>query len=152
MIMLLNKQRGFTLIEAVMAQVVLIISALAIFSSFIMGSRFNAESEDRTVAANIAQHKMEEIMNARFRYIVVEYPPGQTRFDSEPQEEPYWGVNSSGGWLPVLPEGRYEIGYPDGVDADPLRVKVKVMWQSHMGAESYLDIDTRVAMTPGRFR
>ena len=62
MLRLRNQEDGFTVIEAVMAQVVMIIGGLSILSVFFVGARLNAESEDRTIAANIAQIKMEEIM------------------------------------------------------------------------------------------
>ena len=55
MMKLLNRERGFTIVEAVVAQVVLVVGALSIWSVYVAGSRFNAESEDRTVAAAVAQ-------------------------------------------------------------------------------------------------
>jgi type II secretory pathway pseudopilin PulG len=152
MMKLLNQERGFTITEALVAQVVLIISAVSILSLFTVGSRLNAESEHKTVAANIAQLKMEEIMNTRFRYIVAEHPPGVTMFDSEIQAPPYWTRNSQGQWRPSLPGGRYEVSYTDGVDADPLRVEVTISWLTHVYTDSSLSLETLVSMTPGRFR
>jgi len=152
MIKLLNQERGFTITEALMAQVVLIIGAVSILSLFAVGSRLNAESEHKTVAANIAQLKMEEIMNTRFRYIVAEHPPGVTMFDTEYQGPPYWTCNSQGDWMPSLPGGSYEVSYPDGVDADPLRVQVTISWLTHLYTDSSLSLETLVSMTPGRFR
>ena len=155
MMKLLNRERGFTLIEALVAQVILITVALAIWSVFIAGSRYNAESEDRTVAANIAQLKMEEIMNTPFRYIVAEHPGNiETRFDSFPQDEPYWVLGTTGSWIPSLPDGRYTISYPGpaGPDSDPLQIRVIVSWQGQVGDRSSLSLETLVSMTPGRFR
>ena len=155
MMKLLNRERGFTIIEALVAQVILITVALAVWSVFIAGSRYNAESEDRTVAANIAQLKMEEIMNTRFRYIVVEHPIGETRFDSLPQNEPYWVLDTTGSWMTSLPEGKYTISYPgpDDEDSDPLEINVRVSWKGVVGkVESFVDMETLVSMTPGRFR
>jgi type II secretory pathway pseudopilin PulG len=150
---LLYQERGFTIIEAIVAQVILIVGAVAIWSVFIMGTRLNAEAEDRTIAANIAQLKMEEIMNTRFRYIVYDHPAGETTFESEPQGRPYWTLDSQGEWTPALPDGKYEVSYPgpDGEDSDPLRIRVKISWRSHLYADSSLALDTLVSMTPGRF-
>jgi len=147
----LAQEGGFTITEAIVAQVVLIIGAIAIWTTFIAGSRFNAESEDRTVATNIAQWKLEEIMNTRFRYIVEEHPPGETSFDDIP-EEPYWDLNSEGDGAPALPDGRCEISYPDGLDADPVRIKVSILWDGSFARDSSLSLETLVSMTPGRFR
>ena len=155
MIRLLNRERGFTLIEAIVAQVVLVLGALCIWNVYIAGSRFNAESEDRTVAANVAQLQMERIMNTRFRYIVEENPISPEEgipFESEPQREPFWTLSSGDEWITSLPEGKYRISYPDGVDADPLRIVVTVLWNGHLGRESTLSLETLVSMTPGRFR
>lgn len=151
----LNQERGFTIIETVVAQVVLVVGALCLWNVYIAGTRFNAESEDRTVAANIAQLQMETIMNTRFRYIVEEHPAspdGGELFENEKQDEPFWTLNSEGEWIPSLPGGRYRISYPDGEDADPLRIMVTILWNSHLKRESFLSLETLVSMTPGRFR
>ncbi len=154
MISIVNQEKGFTLIEAFTAQIMLIIVALAVYSAFVAGSRYNAESEDKTIATTIAQLKMEEIMNTRFRYIVNDHPAGETRFDSLPKEEPYWTLNSEEEWITSLPEGRYEISYPgtDGEDADPLNVEVTVWWDGQVSDNSSVELRTFVSMTPGRFR
>lgn len=157
MIRLLNQERGFTIVEAIVAQVVLILGALGVWNMFVAGSRYNAESEDRTVAANVAQVQIERMMNTPFRYIVEGYPtsPGEgISFKSEPQGEPFWTRSSAGEWISSLPEGKYKISYPgpDGEDSDPLQVRVTIMWNSHLGRESTLYLETLVSMTPGRFR
>ena len=149
---ILNQEKGFTIVEAVVAQVILIIGALCVWNVFVAGTRFNAESEDRTIAVNVAQLQVERIMNTPFRYIVAEHPPGETYFENEPQYEPFWTLSSSDEWTPSLPEGRYVISYPDGLDADPLRIEVTVSWDGHLARESSLSLETFVSMTPGRFR
>ena len=155
---LLNRDGGFTITEALIAQLVLIIGAISIWSLFVVASRLNAESEDRTIAANIAQHRMEKILNTPFRYITYEHPADVYTFDSEPQPQPggkspYWTLNSKGEWITSLPEGQYQISYPGpaGVDSDPLVVRLTVSWRGHVHEESSLSLDTLVAMTPGRF-
>ena len=150
---LLRQQSGFTIIEAIVGYVVLIITALATCSAFVAGARFNAKSEDRTVAANIAQLKMEEIKNTYYLSIVSEHPPGQTAFRNEPQGPPYWVPNAQGGWTPSLIEGKYEISYPGidlaaGIIPDPLVVKVTISWLND-GMTSHLSLNTIYAMAPG---
>jgi type II secretory pathway pseudopilin PulG len=152
MMSFLNQEKGFSIVEAVVAQVVLILGALCVWNIFVAGSRFNAESEDLTIAANVAQLQIEKMMNTRFRYIISEHPEGETYFTSERQDEPFWVLSSQGEWISSLPEGRYVVSYPDGVDADPLRVMVTVLWNGHYDSESSLSLETLVSMTPGRFR
>jgi len=149
---ILNQESGFTLAEAVLALAITLIGSVFIISVFLAGTRFNAESEDRSVAASIAQLKMEEIMNTRFRYITYDHPPGETSFESKPQDEPYWTVDSQSQWITSLPGGKYDIEYPDGLDADPLRIKVTVSWLGSLGLNSAVSLETLVSMTPGRFR
>jgi len=152
---LLKNREGFTMTEALVAQLVLVVGAIAVWSLFVVGSRFNAESEDKTIATNVAQRKMEEIMNTRFRYIVDTHPPGETLFAEEIQEEPYWISNSEGKMMTSLPNGKYTVSYPDGLDADPLRIQMTVSWEgSHKSSdpECSADLETLVSMTPGRFR
>jgi len=158
----LNQERGFTIVETIVAQVVLVLGALCVWNVYMAGTRFNAESEDRTVAANIAQLQMEKIMNTRFRHIVAEHPASPEAgvpFESEQQGEPFWtvtevptteGPTTEGAeWILSLPDGRYKISYPDGEDADPLRVMVTILWNSHLKRASSLSMETLVAMTPG---
>jgi type II secretory pathway pseudopilin PulG len=149
---ILNQESGFTLAEAVLALAITLIGSVFIISVFLAGTRFNAESEDRTVAASIAQLKMEEIMNTRFRYITYDHPPGETSFGNKPQAEPYWTIDSQGQWITSLPAGKYKVEYPDGLDADPLRIKVTVSWLGSLGLNSAVSLETLVSMTPGRFR
>lgn len=159
---LLNQQSGFTLVEVIIGYVVLTITALATCSAFVAGSRFNATSEDRTVAVNIAQLKMEEIKNTHYRFIVRDHPAGVTLFKNQPQAQPYWTLSSQGGWIPALPEGKYEIIYP-GLDLaadiipNPLIVKVTVSWSSATDANpspsqevSSLSLKTIFSIVPGR--
>ena len=142
----LNQKNGFTLVEVLVAQVVLIIGALAVWSVFVTGSRFNAESEDRTVAVSIAQYVIEEtiegLIDGGFDSVS---GSGVVEFESKPQEPPYWTLNAAGEWIPSLPVGTYEVSYPDGADADPLRTMAAVSWQGHTPRNSSVSVQTLVS-------
>ena len=151
---LLSRERGSSLIETAVAMAMLMIGALSIWSAFAFGSRLNAESEDKTVAAHVAQLKMEEIRNTRYLSIVNEHPPGENLFENEPQDPPYWTLNSGGETIPSLPEGKYEISYPGldlaaGIVPHPLIVKVTVSWASHIRTSSSLSLKTILSTTQG---
>ena len=94
----LSQKRGFTLIEVLIAMIVTILGVVFIWCAFSLGTRFNAESEDKTVATNVTQHKMEEIINTRVRYITDLHPPTEApiSFSSETQDVPYWRLDSAG--------------------------------------------------------
>ncbi len=147
----LKQERGITITEVVVAQVVLLIGALAVWSSIVVTTKVNAESEDRTIATNIAQHKIEEIIDRiksepeSFLSIESLYPSVETTFESEPQDAPYWTIDSKGLWIPSLPGGRYMVSYPTVVDADPAkakRIKVTVSWNGYLYSDSSLSLET----------
>jgi hypothetical protein len=159
---ILNQEKGFSIIEATVAQVILIIGAICLLGLIAVGSRLNAESEDKTVAANIAQLKMEEIMETRYGYRlgsngelipnpVVEHPPQEKYFKELEPRPPYWTLNSEGKWIESLPEGRYRISYPDyPPTADPLRIRLTISWRdSHTGRDTSLDLETLLSVIPG---
>ena len=151
MIKLLNQEHGLTLIEVLVAQVILIIGTLALWSVFVTGSRYNSESENRTVATNIAQYIMEgTIENLRATDFENVAGTGEVTFESEPQEPPFWtigltNVSQEGEWMVSLPKGVYEVSYPDGVGVDPLRILVTVSWQRNPPWETALDMQTLVS-------
>jgi hypothetical protein len=147
----LNQERGITLVEVAIAQVILLIGAIAVWSSIIVTTKVNAESEDRTVAANIAQLKVEEIMNRiksepkSFLSIESLYPSVEIAFESEPQDAPYWTLSSEGLWIPSLPGGKYMVSYLPVADADPAkvkRIKVTVSWNGYLYSDSSLSLET----------
>ena len=147
MIKLLKQEHGFTLIEVLVAQVILIIGTLALWSVFVAGLRYNSESENRTVATNIAQYIMEEtienLIATNFENVA---GTGEVAFESEPQELPFWTLSSMGvSWIVSLSNGVYEVSYPDGVDADPLGILVTISWQRNPPWETSLDVQTLVS-------
>ena len=153
MIKLLNQEHGLTLIEVLVAQVILIIGSLALWSVFVAGSRYNSESENRTVATNIAQYLMEEtIENLTATNFENVAGTGEVTFESKLQESPFWTIDSTdvsqgGEWMVSLQEGVYEVSYqgPDGVNADPLWILVTISWQGNPPREISLDMQTLVS-------
>ena len=59
-------QRGFTLIETVVAMVVMMVAALGVASLFTYSIRYNSGGEDRAVAISIAQQQMEQLRSVSF--------------------------------------------------------------------------------------
>ncbi len=156
----LNRESGFTFIEVLVAEAILIIGTLALWSVFVAGSRYNSESENRTVATNIAQYLMEEtIENLTSTDFEDVMGTGEVAFESQPQGPPFWALSSAntsqesiywepelwGEWTVSLPEGKYEVSYPDSVTADPLRILVTISWQSNPPRASSLEIQTLVS-------
>jgi len=64
---------GFTLVEAMMAVMVLSIAAASVLLPFISGAAVRAEGVNRTLAARLAGDLMDEIVNTPFDQIMVNY-------------------------------------------------------------------------------
>jgi hypothetical protein len=142
-----NQQEGSILIEGFMGLISLFIICSGIFSTFIAGYKVNAQSEDRTVAANIARYKMEELVTADYDTVVSVHPPGETPFLAETTDTPYWTLNPDGTWKTSLIEGKYTVTYPGydevlGIIPDPLPVKVEVSWVTPAGNNASLILRT----------
>ena len=63
-------KKGFTLIELMVAIIVLAIAAVGIFQAFSVGLQSMADAKDRTAATNLAQKKLEEVKNS----VKVDFP------------------------------------------------------------------------------
>ena len=77
---------GFSLIELMVAVVILAMTIFGIFLAFSTGFQGMADARDRTVATNYAQEKMEDIKNKSFGEITnesLDYITGQTKFKRE---------------------------------------------------------------------
>jgi prepilin-type N-terminal cleavage/methylation domain-containing protein len=78
------RHRGFTLIEATMAVVVLAIAAAGVLLPFTSGAALRAEGRRMTLAAKLAADLMEEIVASPYEDIVTGYdgysePQGQVK-------------------------------------------------------------------------
>ncbi len=75
-----NRQQGFTLLEAAIALVVLMIIGLGIASLFTYAIQANSRADDRELAMAIAQKRMEWLrtipFNTQTRAVAFSYPNG----------------------------------------------------------------------------
>lgn len=84
-----NIQKGFSLIELMVAVTILAIAVLGIFRAYSVGFMGIADARDRTVATNYAREAMEDIKNMDFEKIVIQersdiYRDGiKTKFEKE---------------------------------------------------------------------
>ena len=88
--LIINKRlskKGLSLIELMVAVVILAMAIFGIFNAFSSAWMGMANARDRTVATNYAREKMEDIKNKPFSEITNESPaadiPGQTKFKRE---------------------------------------------------------------------
>ena len=80
-----NIRKGFSLIELMIAVVILAIAVLGIFRAYSVGFMGIADARDRTVATNYAREAMEDIKNMDFEKITTQFRDfiGDTKFEKE---------------------------------------------------------------------
>ncbi len=66
-------RRGFTLVEAMLAVVVLAIASAGVLMPFVSGATVRAEGIRRTLAADLASDLMEQVIKTPFGQIVTNY-------------------------------------------------------------------------------
>lgn len=75
-----NSQQGFTLLEAAIAMVILMIVGLGIASLFTYAIRANSSADDRELSMAVAQKRLEWLrsipFNTQTRHVAYSYPNG----------------------------------------------------------------------------
>jgi len=114
-------KKGFTLIELMVAIVILAIAAIGIFQAFTTSFQAMADAKDRTVATNIAQKKLEEVKNK-----LVDYP--------------YYNIATQ-----EINDKTYTIIVVTNSIEDNLeKVYVTVSWTNRKGNEKNVQLETLV--------
>ena len=78
-----RKQRGFTLLEATIAMVILAVAASGIFLSFVTAASVQAEAHHRVLASRLAADMIETIAAADYDLIADDFPAGFTQTATE---------------------------------------------------------------------
>ncbi|MDX6498353.1 MAG: hypothetical protein QOG23_1613 [Blastocatellia bacterium] len=65
-----NNQSGFTLIETMIALVVMMVAALGASSLFVFAIKYGAGAYDRTLAIAVAQQRMEKLRKSSFAEVI----------------------------------------------------------------------------------
>jgi len=133
------KQKGFTLIELMVALLIVAVGMLAMADMLIIGIRANQGSEHRIDAAGAA-HSV--LANISARAVVAGYTSAQARADATAQ----LGANSK--FLPSL----NDASYPDfsiipdpTVSGGPADIVVSLNWMEH-GKKKNITLRTRVVV------
>jgi len=134
----LNSKEGFTLIELLIAIFVLAVGLVAVLQAFPMGAYIQKTAQMTTVAVQISQDKMEEVISWQYAEIIVGTTDESYGFDAD------------------SPSFRreMEVGYfdPDNPEIPPVedsgikKIRVSVFWRSHLGLlEKEVKIATLIA-------
>lgn len=112
--------RGFTLLEILIAIIILAVGVIAIISAFSSGIFASSDVENVDLALNIAQAKMEEIKNTAFASLV----------DSGPTLDPNF------------PNFNVSVNVAEG--QNPMQIDVTVSWNTK-GGQADINLTTLVA-------
>ncbi len=134
------RTRGFTLLEALVASVIMSLTVTAVAMALGGGRQHAMEAKDQLQAGLAAEALMAEILAADYADIITydghdEPPGGMVTFDDDPYPESYYRI----GRRVVVVETTLSIG--------ALGAKIKGM---DIAVEAY-DVDDRVILTLSRF-
>lgn len=102
-------KKGFTLIEVLIALIILVIGVVAIVGAFSKGMLSSSDVENMDLALNIAQGKLEEIKDSGYANLTTSGPTVDPNFSN------------------------FDVIVALGPTADPRRVDVTVEWETQSG-------------------
>lgn len=79
-----NTNKGFILVEVLLAALIITAALVPIMDAFVRGALWTAQAEDMIVALNLAQSKLEELKNRPYEYLEAGEP-----LDSGHQPKPF---------------------------------------------------------------
>ena len=126
-----KNDRGFTLLEALMAMIFISVAMLATGSLLASITGFNRHARQRTAATTLAQDKMEKIVNLAYTAIVAASFPDETGLDED---------GNTGG--DAVYDRTTEV---DGAFENMKIIRVKVEWNPYGGTSRSVELRTAVA-------
>lgn len=153
-----GRQSGFTLIELMLAMVILSVGVLGIVKLQMQTSTGNLVSRNQTAAVNLARSKMEELRRVKEYYIntqggATQYPAGNPRLQNDGDNADLGNWSSpdkqeTGTFDEGLNEGgRYTIAWNIADNAPEIfmkTVRVRVTWMQG-SIPKYVELETQIA-------
>ncbi|MBI3290876.1 hypothetical protein HYZ76_01180 [Candidatus Falkowbacteria bacterium] len=131
---------GFTLVESTIAIFILLVGLLAVMQFFPLGIRMIGDSQDLTIATNIALSKIEELVSTRYEDLGVGTIEAKQRVSSDPSSYLYDYQRQTAVEL-------VDSDFNTSVSDEGLKkITVTVFWDSAVGAiEKSTEINTVIA-------
>ena len=121
----MNKNTGFTLIELLIAIFILVIGIVGVLQAFPLGTYIQKQAQMTTLAVQLNQQKMEEIISYQYSEII----PGTT-------EEPYGFDTDFSSFKRVINIEYFDPDNPEVpsmVDLGIKKIEVSIFWHSPIG-------------------
>ncbi|MCD6094197.1 MAG: type II secretion system protein [Candidatus Omnitrophica bacterium] len=104
---------GFTLLELICAVAILVVALVGLLSSYTGSLNLIQANTNTSIAVNEAQRIIEEMRKRNLRANIVS------------EDWPAWVISEG---CNCLSNESINVTYPDGTDADPLQILVRVNW------------------------
>jgi len=123
-------KKGFTLIEAIMAMAIFSVGIMAVLTVFPKGISLGREAKEITVAAQLAQEKIEETLSLSYDDIPIGQVEARSKVETDPGSQFYIyerEVNSE-----LVDENLFVTNDDLGLK----KIQVKVYWQQPDGEKN----------------
>jgi len=131
-------KKGFTLIELLIAIFVLAVGLVAVLQAFPMGAYIQKTAQMTTMAVQISQDKMEEIISQQ--YLEINTGTMEEIYGFDPDNPSFRRETEVSYFDPDNPE------VPPAEDSGIKKVRISVFWHSHLGLlEKEVKIATLIA-------
>jgi len=134
----MKKNKGFTLIELLVAIFILVIGIVAVLQAFPFGANIQRQAQMATVALQLNQEKMEEIISCQYNEILVGTVEESYGFD--PDFLSFKRITEVEYFDPNNPE------VPPAEDSGIKKIEVTVFWRAPLGTtEKEVKLATLIA-------
>ena len=154
-----QKEAGFTLLEATVSLTILAVALLTLWGTMLSGTRTIAAAEERKLALNAAQGKLEELKSHSLAQLIASYGPSGSEGDTFLVEAIDDDADQAQGQIIFYTdetdtENGEGLGFPmdlngdgDAMDTDVstgfnlLPVKIRVTWKGALGTQ-FVDVNS----------
>ncbi|OGY43141.1 MAG: hypothetical protein A3J62_03515 [Candidatus Buchananbacteria bacterium RIFCSPHIGHO2_02_FULL_38_8] len=124
-----NRVSGFTLIEATVAVVILVVGLMAVVQFFPFALKIIADSQSLNLASNLALSKIEEVRSVPYDNIATGVIEPKQRISNDPSNYLYKYQRET---TVETVDSNLEV---NGVDIGLKKITVTVYWQSKIGSQ-----------------